>query len=162
MDNSNKKWFILILAFVIALTITITVSAKASKLYASDNEEWYTITEEEPIIEEIPFSEEIIDINYSEGQTSTSFAEEVIYIEEIPQSLTVTIYYSYMENPHYGMEVSILSTIEGDTTNCSYIWYYSADDGMTWCEIPNANLPTYTFILDKINADYMWRLRVKN
>ena len=146
--------------------------------------------EEEIIIEEQEQEQEILietqeaevteeDITEAEEIAETTAPEEIIeepmeepieeaIIEPIEESIedpiirTVKLYASWenQECTYLGDEITLWFVTEGfDDVSYMIQWEYS-ENGIDFFAIKNANDQTYKFIIDEINCNYYWRVKL--
>lgn len=82
--------------------------------------------------------------------------------DEAPaQPLTVTITVS-CEGPYApGSVVTLRAQVSDDAYQGEIRWQYSADGGLTVCDVENAEGAEYSFRLDEANSTWWWRAYVK-
>ncbi len=101
----------------------------------------------------------------SEAEPEETFAaviEEMAAPEATPaQPLTVTITVS-CEGPYApGSVVTLRAQVSDDAYQGEIRWQYSADGGLTVCDVENAEGAEYSFRLDEANSTWWWRAYVK-
>ena len=72
------------------------------------------------------------------------------------------VFIDYIDKPlRYGEQVTLVAILMDflPTDKYFFIWEYSENETI-WKEIENEHEQTYSFILDKINCAYYWRVKV--
>ena len=78
-----------------------------------------------------------------------------------PQPLTVTVTAS-CEGPYRpGARITLRARVSDENYQGTIQWQYSADGGLTVCDVEDAEGAEYTFFLDEVNIAYWWRACLK-
>ena len=74
-----------------------------------------------------------------------------------PQPLTVSVIAS-CEGPYEpGALITLRALVSDENYQGIIRWQYSADGGLTVCDVDDAEGPEYSFFLDEINSTWWWR-----
>lgn len=79
-----------------------------------------------------------------------------------PELLERRVFLTWLTEPiYYYEEVTIIAVLMDflPTDICTFTWEYS-EDGINWIEIEGEHEQMYTFIIDKTNVHYYWRVKV--
>ncbi len=82
------------------------------------------------------------------------------YINE--HFIPTRIFIDYIDKPlNYGEKVTLVVILMDFFTTSKYTfnWEYSLD-GIKWKEVEDEHEQTYSFILNEINCDYYWRVKL--
>ena len=77
------------------------------------------------------------------------------FAEEEP--LTIRVLYACEEDYLPGARIVLTAEVSDPAYQGTIRWQYSADGGMTVCDVKDASGTEYSFILDEVNRTYLWR-----
>ena len=86
-------------------------------------------------------------------------AEEPLEAPEVQISVHIFAQYAG-DAPAYGDTVTLVSAVQADGIPVSYQWQYRAPGG-DWADMEGATDGSFAYVLDEVNARYVWRLIVR-
>jgi len=86
-------------------------------------------------------------------------AEEPLEAPEVQISVHIFAQYAG-DAPAYGDTVTLVSAVQADGIPVSYQWQYRAPGG-DWADMEGATNGSFAYVLDEVNARYVWRLIVR-
>ena len=103
----------------------------------------------------------------SDTSLDSMISEEYAFFEDDdfgyidPNIIEKKVFIVYDDDPlYFGEEVTLIAVLmDFPPADYNFIWEFS-ENGTDWSEIKNENEQTYTFILNKCNSAYYWRVTV--
>jgi hypothetical protein len=103
----------------------------------------------------------------SDTSLDSMISEEYAFFEDDdfgyidPNIIEKKVFIVYDDDPlYFGEEVTLIAVLmDFPPADYNFIWEFS-ENGKDWSEIENENEQTYTFILNKCNSAYHWRVTV--